>query len=226
MSRAQEITRAELVKPWCFPEPASTVFRDDSRLCPFSKPTGPDPLTKLLISFALVSKGGCTSLTSLVSLACSSGLIVIHGGTPTLWLRRRPSYLIVNQEIQDRPRQETSWYQVHAASSKENNQADKCLPYRDTLSSKLGLVGLAGVLRGSAQAKKTEAFWAGDDSYIASLQPPGLELAPFGVSTPDQNRTKGLRCFQVRRLAAGSMFIKPLIVSTVAVLTIRPRPTR
>jgi len=54
------------------------------------------PATELSTSFALASKGSCTWLSSLVSLACPSGLVVIQGGIPTLRLMRRSSYLIVN----------------------------------------------------------------------------------------------------------------------------------
>jgi len=72
--------------------------------------------------------------------------VVIHGAIPILRLIRRSSYLIVNQEIRDRPSQKTSRYPVHPAASKENNQADKLFPHRTPTfpASKPGFLGLAG----------------------------------------------------------------------------------
>jgi len=113
---------------------------------PVIEPAMPESCTELSTSFALAGQGSCTWLSSLVSLACSSGPVVIHGAIPILWLMRRSSYLIVNQEIRDRPSQKTSRYPVHPAASKENNQADKLFPHRTPTfpASKPGFWGLAG----------------------------------------------------------------------------------
>ena len=63
---------------------------------PVIQPAVPESCTELSTSFALASEGSCTWLSSLVSLACSSGPVVIHGAIPILRLIRRSSYLIVN----------------------------------------------------------------------------------------------------------------------------------
>ena len=89
-------TRGQPVKPWCLTGPASTVDSNAGRPSPSSQPTMPESSTELSTSFAPASKGSCTWLSSLVSLACPSGLVVIHGGIPTLRLMRRSSYFIVN----------------------------------------------------------------------------------------------------------------------------------
>src|SRR5208283_4067146 len=126
----------------------------------------PESCTELSTSFALASQGSCTRLSSLVSLACSSGPVVIHGAIPTLRLMRRSSYLIVNQEIRDRPSQKTSRYPVHPAASKENNQADKLFPHRTRHSQRAnrGFGGWLVLRKRSAQAEKAQAFQAQGDS--------------------------------------------------------------
>ena len=58
---------------------------------------------QVIHKFSAARQGSCTRLSSLVSLACSSGPAVIHGGTPTLRLMRRLDYLIVNTGSRDRP---------------------------------------------------------------------------------------------------------------------------
>ena len=168
----------------------------------------PESSTELSTSFALASQGSCTWLSSLVSLACSSGPVVIHGAISVLWLMWRSSYLIVNQEIRDRPSQKTSRYPVHPAASKENNQADKLFPHRTRAppASKLGLFGLAGASQGSAQAEKTQAFQAQGDSYSTRPQPAELRVAPLGASALDQSKTKSSTWLRARGLARGSNF--------------------
>jgi len=89
-------TRGEPVKPWCLTGPVSTVDSNAGRPSLSSQPTMPESSTELSTSFAPASKGSCTWLSSLVSLACPSDLVVIHGGIPTLRLMRRSSYLIMN----------------------------------------------------------------------------------------------------------------------------------
>ena len=166
----------------------------------------PESCTELSTSFALASQGSCTWLSSLVSLACSSGPVVIHGAIPILRLIRRSSYLIVNQEIRDRPSQKTSRYPVHPAASKENNQADKLFPHRNPTSpaSKPGCWGLAGAPQGSAQAEKAQPFQAQGDSYSSTrAQPAKLRVALLGVLALVQRRTKGLPWFQSRGLKKG-----------------------
>jgi hypothetical protein len=143
-------TCGEPVEPWCLPGAGSTGDRYPGRLGSAIQLTMPASSTELSTSFALASKRSCTWLSSLVSSACSSGSVVIHSGVPTLRLMCRSSYLIMNQEIRDRPRQKTSRYPVHPAASKENNQADKLFPHRTRTSpaSKLGLFGFAGASQG------------------------------------------------------------------------------
>lgn len=155
----------------------------------------PESCTELSTSFALASEGSCTWLSSLVSLACSSGLVVIHGAIPILRLMRRSSYLIVNQEIRDRPSQKTSRYPVHPAASKENNQAEKLFPHRTPTSpaSKPGFLGLAGAAQGSAQAEKAQAFQAQGDSYNTRAQPAELRVAPLGPQRLTRARPRARR---------------------------------
>lgn len=185
----------------------------------------PESCTELSTTFALASQGSCTWLSSLVSLACSSGPVVIHGAIPILRLMWRSSYLIVNQEIRDRPSQKTSRYPVHPAASKENNQADKLFPHRTPTSpaSKPGFLGLAGAPQGSAQAEKAQAFQAQGDLYSTRALPAELRVAPLGASALDQSKTKSSTWFRRAGWEEGRIS-RPLIVCSARVLAIRARP--
>ncbi len=151
--------------------------------------------------------------------------MVIHGAIPILWLMRRLSYLIVNQEIRDRPSQKTSRYPVHPAASKENNQADKLFPHRTPTSpaSKPGFLGLAGAPQGSAQAEKAQAFQAQGDLYSTRALPAELRVAPLGASALDQSKTKSSMWFRREGWDEGRIS-RPLIVCSARVLAIRARP--
>ena len=191
-------TCGEPVEPWCLPGAASTGDRYPGRLGSAIQPTMPESSTELSTSFALASQRSCIWLSSLVSLACSSGSVVIHSGVPTLRLMWRSSYLIVNQEIRDRPRQKTSRYPVHPAASKENNQAENSsrtvagYPPRANWGFSVWLV----LPKGSAQAEKTQAFQAQGDSYSTRPWPAELRVAPLGASALDQSKTKCSTWFQ------------------------------
>jgi hypothetical protein len=63
-------------------------------------------MNRTIHKFSAGRQGSCTRLSSLVSLACSSGSAVIHGGTSTLRLMWWSDYLIVNTGSRDRSQAE------------------------------------------------------------------------------------------------------------------------
>src|SRR5271165_5004948 len=168
----------------------------------------PESCTELSTSFALASQGSCTWLSSLVSLACSSGPVVIHGAIPILRLMRRSSYLIVNQEIRDRPSQKTSRYPVHPAASKENNQADKLFPHRTPTSpaGKPGFLGWLVLHRDRHRRRKRKPSRLRVIHNSTRAQPAELRVAPLGASALDQSKTKSSTWLRARGLARGSNF--------------------
>ena len=185
----------------------------------------PESCTELSTSFALASKGSCTWLSSLVSLACPSGPVVIHDAIPTLRLMRRSSYLIVNQEIRDRPSQKTSRYPVHPAASKESNQADKLFPHRTPRSPRANR-GFWGWLvphgdRHRRRKRKPSKLRVIDTAQEHSQ--PSCGLPRWGPQRLTRARPRARRGCGREGWEEGRIS-RPLIVCSARVLAIRARP--